>query len=164
MGALQRKKMAVPPRPLLNDLYHPGSLVDLHNCPPPLSHHQYYGAHYHLGRTLDRVTAYDRVSHLHGETAHTGEPGHDLALNYHPRSWRNPPVDLSDLRSAASYQAANSTGSHILDTFSRSRNLQNDLLHHKSLGFDYHVLPVAKYCAEAEASHSAPLPHLSGQA
>merc|ERR1711918_92920 len=135
---------AVPPRPLLGDLYHTGSLIDLQNAPAALPHHHYYGNHHALGRTLDRVAAYDRMSHLHGECARQTEPGLDLALNYHPRSWRNPPVDAADLKAAAGYAASNSTGTHILDTYSRSRGLQDDLLHHNSLGFDYHVLPVAK--------------------
>merc|ERR1712086_208297 len=101
-------KMSVPPRPLLSDLYHSGSMIDLQNAPAALPHHHYYGNHHHL------------------------------------RSWRNPPVAAEELKKSSEYQARNSTGSHILDTYSRSRNLQDDLLHHRSLGFDYHVLPVAK--------------------
>merc|ERR1712166_455356 len=137
-------KMSVPPRPLPSDLYHSGSMIDLaeRTCSAPSP--PQYGNHHHLGRTLDRVAAYDRISHLHGECARQTEPGLDLALNYHPRSWRNPPVAAEELKKSSEYQARNSTGSHILDTYSRSRNLQDDLLHHRSLGFDYHVLPVAK--------------------
>merc|ERR1712195_323639 len=117
MGVTGSAAMAspVPPRPTLGDLYHPSGIIDARAPPPPLPHHQFYGGMMgNLHRTLDRVAAYDRVAHMHGETARQAEGGIDLALNYHPRSWRNPPVDLSELQSAASYQANNSTGSHIL--------------------------------------------------
>eukprot|EP00658_Telonema_sp_P-2_P081525 TRINITY_DN837_c0_g1_i3.p1 TRINITY_DN837_c0_g1~~TRINITY_DN837_c0_g1_i3.p1 ORF type:complete len:141 (-),score=7.35 TRINITY_DN837_c0_g1_i3:193-615(-) len=135
----------IPPRPIVGDLYHSGSLINVTAPPPPLPHHQFYcGPNLdRLHRTLDRVAAYDHVARAHGEPARQGEPV-DLALNYHPRSWRNPPVNLDDLLSAADYQSRNSTASHIMDTFSRSRELQADLLHYRSLGFDYHVLPVGR--------------------
>merc|ERR1711934_1219692 len=145
-----------PPRPILADLYHtamdkppPGELyrpttLDLDHLPAPLPHHRYYGGHHHLGRTLDRVTAYDRVTRRVGEGVRSADPGLDLSMNYHPRSWRTPPVDTDDVKKATAYQAENSTVSHILKTYGRSHDLQKDLLHYSTYGMDYHVMPVAE--------------------
>jgi len=134
--------MHYPPRPVLNDLYHAPSIIDLESRPVPLEHHRYYGAHHHLGRTLDRVAAYDRVTRRVGEGVRSADPQLDLAMNYHPRSWRTPPVSTDDVKSATRYQAENSTVSHIMRTYGRSHDLQKDLLHYSTYGMDYHVMPV----------------------
>merc|ERR1711907_404868 len=91
-----------------------------------------------------RVAAYDRVQRRVGEGVRSADPGLDLSLNYHPRSWKTPPVDSDDLKSATRYQANNSTATHILKTYARSNDLQKDLLHHSTYGMDYHVLPVVQ--------------------
>merc|ERR1711998_224906 len=131
-----------PPRPILGDLLHTPTIVDIETPPEPLPHHRYYGMHHHLGRTLDRVAAYDRVSRRVGEGIRPADPKTDLSLNYHPRSWKTPPVDTDDLKSATRYEAKNSTVSHMLKTYGRSHDFKKDLLHHSTFGMDYHVLPV----------------------
>merc|ERR1711907_156035 len=137
-----RKNMSFPPRPILADLLHGPHIADMETAPAPLEHHRYYGQHHHLGRTLDRVAAYDRVSKRVGEGVRSAVPEKDLSLHYHPRSWKTPAVKTDDVIAATQYQAENSTVSHMLKTYGRSHDLQNDLLHHSTYGMDYHVLPV----------------------